>query len=193
MVSTIKIHHLKHFFLLKLNWTFEISRCFFYLFILIICNLALSMGPASDLFNCSTGTEGELGLQIQDSLISESNSNFLIWRKFQSFKWSCVWMPSFTYCFWGAGLWAGDLTTPGGRDTGVTWGDLDTGPVTTGLGLEPGVPYNIKQNHNDVYLYGDVCSDFNDIIALRADNHLITNFHMKTIEWLMITRACGYL
>lgn len=189
----MKIHHLKHFFLLKLDWTFEIYRCFFNLFILITCNLALSMGPASDLFNGSTGTEGELGLQIQDSLISESNSNFLIWRIFQSFKWSCVWMPSVTYCFWGAGLWAGDLTTPGGRAKGVTWGDLDPGPVTKGLGLEPGVPYNVKKKHNDVYLHGDVWSDFNDILALRADYHLIINFYMTTIEWLMITMACGYL
>lgn len=95
----------------------------------------------------------------------------------------------FTYCFWGAGLLAGDLTAPGGRATGVTWGDLDTGPVTTGLGLEPGVPYNKTKKPDDFYQHDSECSDFNDTLAFRAENHLITNFNMTTIEWLMITMA----
>lgn len=62
MVFIMKIYYLKYFFFLKLDWIFEIYRCFFYLFILIICNFVLFMGLVSDLFNGSIGIEGEFGL-----------------------------------------------------------------------------------------------------------------------------------
>lgn len=99
----------------------------------------------------------------------------------------------FIYCFWGVGFWVGDLIIFGGRVKGVIWGDLDFGLVIKGLGFEFGVFYNVKKNYNDVYLYGDVWFDFNDIFVLRVDYYLIINFYMIIIEWFMIIMVCGYL